>query len=716
MMAVRMSNSVNSSLPQYLLSNPRLGQRVCFNNDGTVTIRPGKVEIGQGILSAIAQMAAEELDISYSRIQVSPVDTTISPNEASTSGSRSIQEGGESMRYACAEIRHLFLEAGSVRLNIPITSLKVSDGLICGDNSKQTISYWDLLADVDLDVDAIGRARPKNSSDYQLVGSPLPRKDILKKITGAAFLHDMTLPGMLHGRIARPPSFGAKLISFDDQSILIMPGVKKVIKDGGFIGVVAEREEQAIKAMLAIKAHCKWRESAELPDVNELEQFLYDQNSEDEILKAVSSVSHDVGIKISSTYTRPYLAHASIGPSCALAWWHDNNLEIWSHSQSIYALRDEIAKILKLDVAQVIVRHAEGAGCYGHNGADDVALDAALLALESDGLPVRVQWMREDEFAWEPFGPAMAVKLNGSVNSSGQITAWHEEIWGNRHIGRAGRQPKPGLLAAWHIDEDMEVPLPVDMPIAMGGGSQRNAVPYYDLPNCNVVNHVIQAMPIRVSALRALGAYINVFAIESFMDELAAVVKMDPIEFRLRHLKDERAIAVLKAVSSRANWQPDFKSDGAHGYGVAFARYKNVGNYAAVIAEVSIEENIRVKNVFAAIDCGLVINPDGVLNQIEGGIVQATSWTLKEQLQFDRTRITSLNWEEYPILTFSEVPRVEIELINRPDEPALGVGEGVTGPVAAAIANAVSNAMGVRVRRLPMTQANIISAMDDMQT
>jgi nicotinate dehydrogenase subunit B len=708
-----MTNSIDSLLPQYLIANPRLSQRVSFNPDRTVTIRPGKVEIGQGIVSAIAQMAAEELDVAYSRIDVLPVDTTVSPNEASTSGSRSIQEGGESMRYACAEIRHLFLEAAAIKFSLPISALKVTDGIISADNSPLEISYWDLLDEVNLDVAANGRASPKSPQEYGAVGRSLPRKDILSKITGAAFLHDMTLPGMLHGRIARPPSLYAKLISFDEAPILEMAGVKKVVRDGSFIGVVAEREEQAIKAMLAIGHNCKWSEEPLLPDMNQLEQFLYQQKSEDEVLKDVGNTSASLGTQINATFTRPYLAHASIGPSCALAWWHDNCLEVWSHSQSIYALRDELSKILKLDYEQIIVRHAEGAGCYGHNGADDVALDAALLALELDGAPVRVQWMREDEFAWEPFGPAMAVKLSGAVDSNGQIVQWHEEIWGNRHIGRPGRQPKPGLLAAWHMGEGMEAPLPVDMPIAMGGGSQRNAIPYYEFANCKVVNHAIQSMPIRTSALRALGAYINVFAIESFMDELAAVAKLDPIEFRLRHLKDERAIAVLNAVRAKANWQPNFKGDGTRGFGVAFARYKNVGNYAAVIVEVSIEENIRVKNVYAAIDCGLIINPDGVLNQIEGGIVQATSWTLKEQLQFDRTRITSQNWEDYPILTFSEVPKVEIELINRPDEPPLGVGEGVTGPIPAAISNAVSNAMGIRIRHLPMTQANVIAAMGD---
>ena len=702
-----------AKLPQYLLANPRLGQRVIFNEDLTVTIRPGKVEIGQGIVSAIAQIAAEELDISYSRIQISPVDTIASPNEGTTSSSRSIQDGGDSMRYACAEIRHLFLEAGAARLNLPMSALKIRDGLIYSDKTKTDISYWDLLGDVNLNVDANGRASPKSPNTHELIGSSVPRKDILRKITGAAFLHDITLPGMLHGRIARPPSFRAKLIAFDEAPILVMPGIKKVIRDGSFIGVVAVREEQAVKAMLAIKQHCEWSESALLPDLNDIEQFLYTQKTEDEILIDVRSSFTTPEVQISSTFTRPYLAHASIGPSCALACWHDNCLEVWSHSQSIYALRDELAKILQLDQEQIIVRHAEGAGCYGHNGADDVALDAALLALEIEGSPVRVQWMREDEFAWEPFGPATTVKLSGSVDSNGQITRWHQEAWGNRHIGRPGRQEKPGLLAAWHLGEGMEPPLSVDISLAQGGGSQRNAIPYYELSNCKVINHAIQTMPLRCSSLRALGAYMNVFAIESFMDELAALAKLDPIEFRLRHLKDERAIAVLKAVSAKANWQQGFQGDGVRGYGVAYARYKNDGTYAAVIAEVSIEENIRVKNVFAAIDCGLIINPDGVLNQIEGGIIQATSWTLKEQLQFDRMRITSLNWEEYPILNFSEAPKVDIELINRPHEPSFGVGEGVTGPIAAAIANAVANAMGVRVCHLPMTQANVIAAMGE---
>jgi len=707
-----MSKQIKNSLPMTFLSNTRLGQRVKFNQDGTITIRPGKVEIGQGIVSAIAQIAAEELDVSYSKIQISPVDTSISPDEGATAGSRSIQDGGGSMRFVCAEIRQLFLEAVATKFSVPVHSLRVSDGLIYGEKSEPISSYWQLSGEVNLEVEPTGQAQPKDPSTFQLIGTSAPRKDILSKVTGAAFLHDIVLPGMLHGRIARPPSFYAKLISLDESLILAMPGVKKVLRDGSFIGVIAQREEQAINAMLAIKKHSTWSEVDSLPDMNSMEQFLYAQASEDEVVQDTTTEANPPEDTISATYTRPYLAHASIGPSCALAWKRDECLEVWSHSQSIFALRLELSKVLKLELDKLIVRHAEGAGCYGHNGADDVALDAALLAIAMDGIPVRVQWMREDEFAWEPFGPASAVKLLGSVNKEGQITSWQEEIWGNRHSGRPRGQETPGLLAAWHMGDGMQAPMPVDIPFALGGGSHRNAVPYYELPNCKVVNHSIKSMPIRSSSLRALGAHLNIFAIESFMDELAAEANVDPIAFRLRHLKDERAIAVLKAVSAKAQWKVGAKGDGTHGYGVAFGRYKNSGAYAAVIAEVVMEDTVKVKKIFAAVDCGLIINPDGVLNQIEGGIIQAASWALKEQLQFDRTRITSLNWEDYPILTFKEVPQLEIELISRPHEFSLGVGECAPGPVAAAIANAVNSAMGVRVRNLPINQANVIAAMD----
>ena len=701
-----------ATLPPTLDANRRLDRWVQINADGTVTVRTGKVEIGQGIVSAMAQIAADELDVNYTRICMVPVDTSVSPNEGSTTGSRSIEEGGSALRQVCAEVRDLLLQTAARKLNAGLESLSVKDGTIRVRASRQSTTYWELAAEVDLAREATGQVSPKQSSELELVGKAVPRLDIPGKLAGAAFVHDLEFPGMLHGRVLRPPSYRATLISLDDASVRAMPGVAAVVREGSFLGVVAAREEQAIKAMQALARGAEWREQADLPEADAMPDFLRAQPAEDELLREKSSAPARGGKALVSTYTRPYLAHASIAPSCAVAWWREKRLEVWSHSQSIYALRTEIAKILKIPAADVIARHAEGAGCYGHNGADDAALDAVLLARAVEGRPVRLQWTREDEFGWEPFGPAMVVRLEGTVDRSGNVASWHEQVWSNRHITRPGRHPNPGLLAAWHIEPGVEPPPAVDMPLATGGGGARNALPYYDFANERVVLHAVKRMPVRVSTLRALGAHLNVFAIESFMDELAGAAGIDPVEFRLRHLKDERARAVIEAAAAKAHWIPGPKGDGTRGIGIGFARYKNIGNYVAVVIEVIIEQSVRVLRAVAAVDCGRVVNPDGVTNQAEGGIVQAASWTLKEQVRFDRTRITSRTWENYPVITFSEVPKIETVLIDRPDETSLGVGEGMVGPTAAAIANAVSNAMGIRVRDLPLTRARIIAALN----
>ena len=516
---------------------------------------------------------------------------------------------------------------------------------------------------------------------------------------------------MLHGRVLRPPSYRATLRHFDEAAARALPGVVAVVQEHNFIGIVATREEQAVRALQAIAKTTTWDECADLPDEAALPAFLCTQPAEIEVLSDKTSAQR--GEKnLRATFTRPYLAHASIGPSCALAWWHDGLLEVWSHSQAIFPLRAELAKILQRDKDSIIVRHAEGAGCYGHNGADDAALDAVYLARAVEGRPLRLQWMREDEFGWEPFGPAMVVSVDATLDAGGRVARWEQQIWGNRHLTRPGRHPNPGLLAAWHADPAITPPPAIDMPIAMGGGGQRNAVPYYDFPNERVVNHAVQPTPLRVSTLRALGAHLNVFAIESFMDELAVAAGVDPVEFRLRHLSDPRARAVIEAVALKAQWQTDAKGNGVRGSGIGFARYKNIGNYVAVVARVVIAETVTVEHVVTAIDCGRVVNPDGVTNQAEGGIVQAISWTLKEQVRFDRTRIASRDWDGYPILTFAEVPTIDTVLLDRPDEAWLGVGEGMVGPTAAAIGNAVFNAMGIRLRELPLTRERILAAME----
>jgi CO/xanthine dehydrogenase Mo-binding subunit len=413
---------------------------------------------------------------------------------------------------------------------------------------------------------------------------------------------------------------------------------------------------------------------------------------------------------LEAAYTRPYIAHASIGPSCAVAEFNDGGLTVWTHSQGVFPLRRDLAKALKLGTDLVRCVHLEGSGCYGHNGADDVALDAALLARAAAGRPVRLQWMRDDEFAWEPYGAAMLARAKASLDASGKIVDWAYEVWSNTHSTRpAAPGADNNLLASWYVAEPSQPGPPTNIPQPAGGGD-RNAVPLYDFPNQRVVNHLITAMPLRVSALRTLGGYTNVFAIESFMDELAAAAGRDPVAFRLAHLGDPRARAVIDTVAKKAGWQAGEKGDGRRGRGIGFAKYKTLATYVAVVAEVEIDRKsgqIRVPRAFAVADAGQIINPDGLKNQIEGGMIQSTSWTLHEAVRFDRDGITSRDWSGYPILTMPEVPGVEVALIDRPDEKSLGAGEASQGPMAAAIANAFANATGRRLRDLPLTPERV---------
>jgi CO/xanthine dehydrogenase Mo-binding subunit len=384
-------------------------------------------------------------------------------------------------------------------------------------------------------------------------------------------------------------------------------------------------------------------------------------------------------------------------------------MTVWTHSQGVFPLRGNLVMALRLPADKVHCIHTEGSGCYGHNGADDVALDAALLArAASGGRPVRLQWMRGDEFGWEPFGPAMVMKAKAALGADGRIVDWNYDVWSNTHSTR----PDPGgnnLLASWYLAEPQQPAPPSALPQPAGGGD-RNAIPLYDFPRQRVVNHFIKEMPLRVSALRTLGAYANVFAIESFFDELALAADADPVTFRLAHLKDPRARAVIEAVARKANWKPGEKGGGGKGRGIGFAKYKTLATYVAVIADVEVDGatgKVSVPRAWAAADSGLIINPDGLANQIEGGIIQSTSWTLHEEVKFDRNGVKSRDWLTYPILTMPEVPKVEVELINRPDERPLGAGEASQGPAAAAIANAFAAATGKRMRELPLTPERV---------
>src|SRR5215467_2104931 len=702
-----------TALPPSLARNTRLDRWVAVRPDGVIEIRTGKVEIGQGIISTLAQIAAEELDVDYTRIRMIPADTERSPNEGVTAGSRSTVESGSALRQACAEVRRAFLDAAALRFGVDIDELFVRDGTIHRRASNESATYWELSGTIDLARDADGRAAPKRADQLTLVGKSLPRIDLPGKVTGSdVYVHDLELPGMLHGRVLRPPSYRATLQVFDSRHVEAMPGVRAVARNGRFIGVVAEREEQAVAAVAGLEKHVRWNEPADLPDIDELAAYLRSLPAKLMVLSEKGTTSEAGAKSLSATYSRPFLAHASVGPSCAVARWQGGAIEIWSQSQSIYPTRKDIATTLGIAADAITVHHIQGAGCYGHNGADDAALDAVLLARAVEGHPVRLQWSHEDELAWSPFGPAMVVAMSGSIDGAGRILDWRHEMWSNPHIARPGLQESPSLLAAWHLYPPFAQPPGID---ALPGGkpaSQRNAIPIYDFHNQRVVHHVLDRLPVRTGTLRAIGGFINTFAIECFMDEAAHSVGIDPIDLRVRHLSDERAIAVIKEVRERSGltWK---RQSGSRGMGLGFARYSNEASYAAVVVEVDVGETIKVLRAVATIDCGRTINPDGVANQVEGGIVQAVSWVLKEQVRFDRSRITTRNWDDYPILRFSEAPPVEVTIIDRPDQPSLGIGEAVAGPTAAAIANAVFDAIGVRVRDLPLTRERMMVAINN---
>jgi CO/xanthine dehydrogenase Mo-binding subunit len=665
-----MNKPVDTHLP--LADARRLTQRVHFERDGTVTIASGKVDLGQGISTALAQIAAEELGVPLEKVRILPASTAYSPDEGVTSGSLSIQDGGKALRKACAELRELLKRSGKR-------------------------SYWELEVAGDIPAEA----PEKPPAEYRIVGKSVPRLELPAKIAGkASYVHDIVLPGMVHARILRPPRPFAKLVSLP-----VAPTGTEIVRDGNFAAVLAAREEDAIEAAKKLRAKGVWSDGPRMPE--DIYGWLKGHATENNVAKEKADPAAKArGVKrLQSEYRKPFICHASIGPSCALARMDGDRLEVWSHTQGLFGLRQEIAMVLRLPEENIVVHHAEGAGCYGHNGADDVALDAALIARLAKGRPVRLQWTREDEFAWEPYGPAMVVALDAQLDSEGNIVSWRHDLWSNGHTHRPGRAAKPVLIAAGELAQPFERAPAIDPPLP-SGGAQRNAIPGYEFPDLLVMHHYVREAPAAGSSLRSLGAYGNVYGIESFMDELAAAAKADPVEFRLRHLQDPRGRAVVEEAVRRSNWRSFAKREGK-GHGIAYARYKNIGGYCAVVAEVEATHELRVTRLVAAVDVGLPVNPDGVANQVEGGCVQATSWALKEAW-----RPGAVTWEEYPILKFSEAPPVEVHLV-RNELPSLGAGECMMGPTVAAIANALHDALGVRVRELPLTLERIAAAIND---
>jgi nicotinate dehydrogenase subunit B len=693
-------------LPGSLERSPMLDSWIGVGADGSIIVFTGKAELGQGIRTALCQVAADQLAVPFERIHLVTADTARTPDEGVTAGSNSMKDSGTAILNASAQVRELLIAEAARRWNVDAAVLAARDGAVAAPDGRRA-EYRELVAGASLHVRASAESR--RSQVRNAVGKSIPRIDIPGKVTGGvSYVHDLRLPGMVHARVVRPPQHGAKLASIDTAAVERMPGVLRVVRDGSYVAVIAEHEFTAVRAARMLSDRARW-DAGRLPPAD-IYPHLTSLASQDTVI--LERDAANLGSPAyEATYRRPYQVHGAIGPSCAVGLFQDGKLTIWSHTQGVYPLRNAIAEMTAMEPASVRCIHMEGSGCYGHNAADDAGADAALLARAFPERPVRVQWMREEEHSWEPFGPAMVTRARASLEG-GRISSWEYDVWSNTHSTRPGKAGELGPATLLAKPFAPSPPRPIPQP---EGGGDRNAIPLYKVPRAKVTHRFIPEMPLRVSALRALGAYMNVFSIESFMDELAAAARADPVEFRLRHLEDARAVDVVRAAARKFDWT-GFKRERGRGRGFAFARYKNLAAYCAVAMEVEVVREsgeIRIGRVAAAIDSGEAVNPDGIRNQTEGGIVQSLSWTMLESVTWDAHRITSRDWGRYPILRFAHVPAsVEVEVIDRPGAPFLGTGEAAQGPAAAAFANAVADATGVRIREIPFNPPRVRAALE----
>jgi nicotinate dehydrogenase subunit B len=690
-------------LPGSLNTNPMLDAWIKLDEHGAITVWTGKAELGTGVRTAFIQIAAEQLEVPPQAIHLVTADTGVTPNEGYTAGSHSIADSGTAILNAAAQVRALLMESAAAKLGVDAGTLIMRDGAIWTPDGTR-LRYGEVVSGLDLHRRAEPVSRLKDAATYRVIGQPVARVDIPGKVTGGrSYVQDMRMDGMVHARAVRPPSYGARLIALDSAGVEAMPGVIKVVRDGSYLAVVAEDEWQAILAMRALTLAAKWQQGPALPDPAHIHEALMRLPSQEiKVLDKKSEAGAPLR-KLHGRYTKQFLAHGSIGPSCALALYEGDHVTVWTHTQGVFPLRAGLAEMLSLPPANVRCVHVEGSGCYGHNGADDVAADAALIARAVPGRPVRVQWMRDQELTWEPFGPAMVTDVQAALDADGKIVDWQYEIWSNSHnqrIDNAGR-----LMPTWSLAQPFTPAPPKPIPMPEGGGD-RNSIPLYTLPNARVLHHFLPDMPIRVSAMRSLGAYMNIFTIESFMDELAQAAGADPVEFRLRHLQDPRGRDVITRAAKEFGWQAGRAATPGRGVGFAFAQYKNLMAFLAIAMEVTVEREtgkVTIERVVAACDCGTIVNPDGVRNQVEGGILQSVSWTLYERVRFDKQHISSFDWGTYPIMRFSSVPlKVDVHLIDRPGTAFLGAGEASQGPASAALANAIASATGARLRELPL--------------
>lgn len=705
-----------------LLANPRLDTWVRLAPDGRITVRTGRVELGQGVLTAMRQIAAEELDLDPAAIEVLSADTDAAPNEGFTAGSMSVRYGGEALGVACADLRASLLRVAAEAWGTEPSRLTVADAAIHGPDGRR-MTYGEAAGRVSVARTVDTSARRKDPALGRLVGTSLPRTDLPAKVFGQqVFIHDLRPEGMLFGAVARPPGYAARLLSFDEAAARALPGVVAVVRDGSFLGVVARREEQAREAARRIAEAAAWENGDPLFGGKGVFDHMRGIDAEEKVLHRTAGDAQGSVRAHRVEYRRGFQAHASIGASCALAQWEGGRLTVWSHTQGPFPLRTDLAKALRVEEAAIRVVHAQGSGCYGHNGADDVALDAALLARAAGGRPVRVHWTHEEEMAWEPWSSAMIVRMEAGLGFDGTPTSWTHDVRSFSHNTRPGQPGAQGcnLRSAWMLERPVGPPVSTDAPLPAGAAA-RNAVPIYaGIPNQRISTHFLKEAPIRTSALRTLGGYFNALCGDLFIDELAALAGKDPVSYRLANLRDPRLAAVLHRAVELAGWTPEAVrlspalEPVMTGTGVGLTRYKNTDCYVAVVARAEVDTRsgeVRPVALWAAVDAGRVVNPDGLRNQIEGGMVQSTSWTLLEEGRWDANRIVSDNYADYPILAFPSLPRIESAIIDRPDQAPLGAGEGSQAPTGAALANAVFAATGRRVPEIPLTPGRVRAAL-----
>ena len=682
-----------NELPESIKRHPNINAWLEVLANGNVRIYTGKSELGQGIRTAIAQVAAEELELEMENVEVELAETERTPNEGYTVGSGSIEQSAMAVRFACAAAKAKLIDLAAKKLGVPVEEVIISNGKAYTKHGRNPLTFADILEGKQISDNVPANVILKPRSKYKFVGREIPRSDITAMTLATyAYVQDLRFPGMVHARVIRPASYGATLEKFDEDYVRKkVPGLLRTVRNGNFLAVIAEDEYDAIRAQKSMAHSASWSDVKLNHDSEiSLKEFIKKQATDTEKVNEQGKLSTN-NFTHTAQYYKPYIIHGSTGPSCSVAYWDNKKLHVWSHTQGVYPLRDALAEMLRMPAEKIHVKGVSGAGCYGHNGADDVAADAALIAMQLPGRHVRVQWSREEEHSWEPYGSAMIMEAAAEIDKTGKIINWKYDLWSDTHSTRPGGKAE-NLLAAKYIKDPFTASSK-----GYAGGAVRNSEPYYNIPNRQINSNFFKG-PLRVSALRSLGAYANIFAIESFMDELAEKAGKDPFDFRLAHLDDKRAIAVVNKVREMTG---NVKPSKNTGLGLGFSRYKNSAAYCAVAALVTISPEIRVLKMWSAIDAGEVINIDGIKNQTEGGMIQSASWTIKEQVKFNNKFITSSDWGTYPILRFNDAPDVEVEVLNQPDEEALGAGEAAQGPACAAIVNAIYRAGGGRIRDLP---------------